>query len=46
LPPDLDFRNTKSLGLQLIGALIDQLGGTIELNRRSGAEFKITFPTK
>jgi len=35
LPPDLDFRNTKSLGLQLIGALIDQLGGTIELNRGS-----------
>ncbi len=43
-PQDLDFQNTDSLGLQLVNALTNQLGGTIELNRKVGAEFKITFP--
>ncbi|RZN37722.1 MAG: PAS domain S-box protein [Methanophagales archaeon ANME-1-THS] len=42
-PADLDFRNTKTLGLQLVITLVDQLKGTIELDRRSGTEFKITF---
>jgi PAS domain S-box-containing protein len=42
-PGDLDFRNTKTLGLQLVITLVDQLNGTIELDRRSGTEFKITF---
>jgi two-component sensor histidine kinase len=44
LPADLDFRNPKSLGLQLVNALTHQLGGTIELNRNRGTEFKINFP--
>ena len=43
-PEDVDFRNPKSLGLQLVSALIDQLKGTVELDRGSGTEFKITFP--
>jgi len=43
-PQNLDFKNTDSLGLQLVNALTQQLGGTIELNRKVGAEFKITFP--
>ena len=43
-PPDIDFRNTSSLGLQLVNALTNQLEGTIELNTNGGAEFKITFP--
>lgn len=43
-PQDLDFRNTKSLGLQLVNDLTSQLRGTIELNRSKGSEFKITFP--
>jgi len=42
-PKDLDFRNTESLGLQLVTVLVNQIGGTIELNRDSGTEFKITF---
>ena len=42
-PQDLDFKNTESLGLQLVNALAGQLGGTIELNRDKGTEFKITF---
>ncbi len=43
-PPDIDFRNTSSLGLQLVNALTNQLEGTIELNTNGGAEFEITFP--
>ena len=42
-PEDLDFRNVKSLGLQLACALVDQLKGTIELDRSGGTEFRITF---
>jgi len=42
-PSNLDFRNTESLGLQLVNALTNQLGGNIELNGSAGAEFKITF---
>jgi two-component sensor histidine kinase len=40
---DLDFRNTESLGLQLVNTLVNQLEGTIELDRRGGTTFKITF---
>jgi two-component sensor histidine kinase len=42
-PEDLDFRQTGSLGLQLVRTLTQQLGGTIELSRSFGTEFKITF---
>ena len=43
LPKDLDFRNTKSLGLELVNTLADQLRGTIELDRSGGTAFKIRF---
>lgn len=46
LSADFDFKNTQSLGLQLVDALTHQLGGSIELNRKSGTEFKITFTQK
>jgi PAS domain S-box-containing protein len=42
-PEDLDFRNTTSLGLQLVTALVDQLDGTITLDRTNGTRFIITF---
>jgi two-component sensor histidine kinase len=42
-PEDLDFRNTASLGLQLVNNLTGQIDGKIELNRKNGTEFKITF---
>jgi two-component sensor histidine kinase/CheY-like chemotaxis protein len=42
-PKDLDFRNTETLGLQLVIALVKQLKGTIELDRSGGTEVKITF---
>ncbi|MCX6295166.1 MAG: PAS domain S-box protein [Bacteroidetes bacterium] len=43
LPADLDFRNTESLGLQLVVTLTDQLSGTIELNVEKGTNYCIKF---
>jgi len=43
IPEELDFRNTASLGLQLVVALVEQLQGEIELNRAKGTEFRIKF---
>jgi len=45
-PEDLDFRKTKSLGLQIVNDLTDQIRGTVELVRGGGTEFKITFKGK
>ncbi len=42
-PTELNFRNTKSLGLQLVCSLTKQLHGTINLDCDRGVEFKITF---
>ena len=42
-PEDLDFRNTETVGLQLVCTLVEQLEGTIELDRHGGTEFEITF---
>ncbi|MFQ6044257.1 MAG: histidine kinase dimerization/phosphoacceptor domain -containing protein, partial [Candidatus Poribacteria bacterium] len=44
MPKDLDFKNTESLGLQLVTILVEnQLQGKIELSRTEGTEFRITF---
>tara|TARA_Y100000294_G_C8542167_1_gene331649 strand:+ start:251 stop:1630 length:1380 start_codon:yes stop_codon:yes gene_type:complete len=44
IPENIDYRNTKSLGLQLVTDLAEgQLGGKIELNRDKGTEFRIRF---
>src|SRR5579884_79690 len=40
---DLDFQNTKSLGLRLVRTLTDQLKGNIEIRSNGGTEFKIIF---
>jgi PAS domain S-box-containing protein len=40
---DIDFKNTDSLGLQLVNNLTNQIEGELELDRRNGTEFKITF---
>jgi PAS domain S-box-containing protein len=42
-PEDLDFRNTASLGMQLVNSLVLQLGGLIELDRSEGTAFRIEF---
>ncbi len=43
LPENVDFRNTKSLGLQLVNALVDQLMGEIELEKDNGTKFIINL---
>jgi two-component sensor histidine kinase len=43
LPPDVDWQDPLSLGLQLIHMLTRQLRGTLELDRRAGTAFKIMF---
>jgi|GEM_PF-1068804 len=42
-PQDLDFRDTESLGLQLVCTLTEQLEGTVELNSHHGTTFNILF---
>jgi PAS domain S-box-containing protein len=42
-PPDFDFQKTDSLGLQLVTGLVNQLDGTITLDRTKGTTFIITF---
>lgn len=42
-PENLDFRNTESLGLELVCTLTEQLRGTIELEHGSGTTFRIRF---
>jgi two-component sensor histidine kinase/CBS domain-containing protein len=45
-PEDLNFRKTKSLGLELVCTLAEQLSGTIELNSSQGTSFKTVFAEK
>lgn len=44
VPESLDVRNTESLGFQLVGALTDQLQGTLTLERHGGTAVTLTFP--
>ncbi len=43
LPKHIDYRNTESLGLQLVVTLTDQLSGTIELHLEKGTNYSIVF---
>jgi PAS domain S-box-containing protein len=42
-PPQIDFRATESLGLQLVTTLVQQIQGKIELDNQKGAIFTILF---
>jgi len=44
LPPKLDFRETNTLGLQLVNALTKQLNGSIDYVRDADSRFTISFP--
>ena len=44
LPKNFNKQKTRSLGLQLVYALADQLEGTIQLERDNGTTFRIMFP--
>ena len=43
LSQDVDFRNPKSFGLQIVTMLVDQLEGKMEVEREGGTTFKIFF---
>lgn len=43
LPPDVNFREPETLGLQLVNDLVRQVDGTIRLERTSGTAIHITF---
>jgi PAS domain S-box-containing protein len=42
-PDNIDFKNTESLGLQLVMSLVKQLDGEMSLNNNVGTEFLIKF---
>ncbi len=43
IPGNVDYRNTDSLGLQLVCALTQELGGRVELDCSTGTQFTIWF---
>jgi PAS domain S-box-containing protein len=43
-PPATDFRQTETLGLQLVRMLTDQIGGHLRLDTGDGTEFVVEFP--
>lgn len=45
LPKEIDFRNTESLGLQLVVSLVEQINGKIRLDTKKGTKFTIEFST-
>jgi PAS domain S-box-containing protein len=42
IPAELDWKNTASLGMRLVTSLIDQIDGTITLDRSDGTTFTVT----
>ncbi|MCQ1536746.1 PAS domain S-box protein [Methanosarcina sp. KYL-1] len=42
-PENINFKNTDSLGLQLVNTLVEQLEATIEMERNGGTVFRISF---
>jgi len=43
IPKEIDFQNVKTLGLQLVNILVDQIDGCVELKRNQGTEITILF---
>jgi two-component sensor histidine kinase/CHASE2 domain-containing sensor protein len=43
-PKTVDFRNTESLGMQIVTTLTEQLDGSISLRNGVGTTFEINFP--
>jgi len=42
-PEEIDFKNTDSLGLQLVNNLVGQLDGEITLDSSGGTDFTVRF---
>lgn len=45
-PDHIDFRQSPSLGLQLINTLTQQLRGTIQMQNEEGTQFIVDFPAQ
>jgi two-component sensor histidine kinase len=43
LPDSIDYKNTDSLGLQLVVTLVEQIDAKLELDKSKGTKFIITF---
>ena len=43
LPLSVDYKNSNSLGLQLVQILVEQLNGKIKLENKNGAKFTLQF---
>ncbi|NJN45251.1 MAG: PAS domain S-box protein [Candidatus Competibacteraceae bacterium] len=43
LPEDLDVKQTASLGLMIVNSLVQQLRGTLDVDRTGGTTYKIGF---
>ncbi|WP_207761473.1 histidine kinase dimerization/phosphoacceptor domain -containing protein [Leptospira perolatii] len=43
IPEGFDYLHTDSLGLQLVTTLSEQIGAHLELDRRNGTKFSLTF---
>jgi two-component sensor histidine kinase len=46
MPEKFDLNSNKTLGLQLVKTLVEQLEGTIELHIQNGTSIRISFPSK
>lgn len=46
LPPTFDPQGRETLGMQILGALVHQLGGSLEYASSLGTEFMVTFAAK
>lgn len=43
IPENIVIKNTQTLGLQLVDTLVEQINGTLTLNRKKGTLFSIEF---
>lgn len=43
LPDNFDLSNTETLGMRLISDLVNQVDGTIKMDKKNGVMFEITF---
>ena len=46
LPEDIDFKDSNTLGFQLVNALVTQINGKIKLTVENGTEYEILFALK
>jgi two-component sensor histidine kinase len=43
IPEEVGFWNTHTLGLRLVGTLVKQLEGSVEVDRSGGTSVRVTF---